>query len=110
MLDHRNGEVLENLEKFFFKVEPTAKYRPLPVFHEAQRSAAAQFKKAGALLSVRAPHFADEDVLVQHYPGPRLTVIIFHRQVAGRSHYAHTTFNTDEAGNPISKAAAGRAN
>jgi hypothetical protein len=110
MLNHKNGEVLEGLEGFQYQIEPTGKYRTMLVFHEAMNSAAAQFEKAGALKSIRSPHFADEDVLVQHYPAPRLTVIIFHRKVAGKSHYAKTTFNTDKAGNPLGKEAAGRRN
>jgi len=108
MLDKKNGEVLEGLERFQFQVEPTGRYRAMMVFHEAMKSAVAQFEKAGALKSVRSPSFADEDVRVQHYPAPRLTVIIFHRKVAGKSHYAKTTFNTDKDGNPLEKAAAGR--
>jgi hypothetical protein len=105
MLDHKNGEVLAGLEKFQFRIEPTGRYRLMQVFHEAMQAAASQFERAGALKSVRAPTFPDEDILVQHYPGPRLTVIIVHRKVAGKSHFATMTFNTDKSGNPLEKRA-----
>lgn len=79
-----------------FRVVPLSNWTDTPFWEAATMSAAEAFRKAGALLPISIDA---EDVLVQEYPHtlpPRL-LFLFHRTIAGRSHYHPHVFELSPA-------------